>query len=76
MIKASRYFPFLQWTKTYDGTVLTSDLLAAVIVAPLSVWAAPFGVRLAHRIPRRTLELAFAAFLATISIRFLIDLLG
>lgn len=32
MIKASRYFPFLQWTKTYDGTVLTSDLLAAVIV--------------------------------------------
>ncbi len=51
------------------------NLLAAVIVAPLSVWAAPFGVRLAHRIPRRTLELAFAAFLASISIRFLIDLL-
>jgi uncharacterized membrane protein YfcA len=51
------------------------NLLAAVIVAPLSVWAAPFGVRLAHRIPRRTLELAFAAFLATISIRFVIDLL-
>jgi uncharacterized membrane protein YfcA len=52
------------------------NLLAAAIVAPLSVWAAPFGVRLAHRIPRRTLELAFAAFLATISIRFLIDLLS
>jgi uncharacterized membrane protein YfcA len=51
------------------------NLLAAVIVAPLSVWAAPFGVRLAHRIPRRKLELAFAAFLATISLRFLIDLL-
>jgi uncharacterized protein len=51
------------------------NLLAAVIVAPLSVWAAPFGVRVAHRVPRRTLELAFAAFLATISIRFVIDLL-
>jgi len=51
------------------------NLLAAVIVAPLSVWAAPLGVRIAHRIPRRTLELAFAAFLATISTRFLIDLL-
>lgn len=51
------------------------NLLAAVIVAPLSVWAAPFGVRVAHRIPRRKLELAFAAFLATISLRFLIDLL-
>lgn len=51
------------------------NLLAAVIVAPLSVWAAPLGVRVAHRIPRRTLELAFAAFLTTISVRFLIDLL-
>jgi uncharacterized protein len=51
------------------------NLLGMAIVAPLSVWAAPYGVRLAHRIPRRSLELAFAAFLASISIRFLIDLL-
>lgn len=52
------------------------NLLAMVIVAPLSVWAAPFGVRLAHRVPRRTLELAFAAFLASIALRFLIDLIA
>lgn len=32
MFKASRYFPFLQWVKAYDGATLTSDLLAAVIV--------------------------------------------
>ena len=51
------------------------NLLGLAIVAPLSVWAAPYGVRVAHKIPRRTLELAFAAFLASISIRFLIDLL-
>ncbi|MFA5898238.1 MAG: sulfite exporter TauE/SafE family protein [Hyphomicrobium sp.] len=51
------------------------NLLAMVIVAPLGVWAAPFGVRLAHRVPRRTLELAFAVFLASISVRFLIDLI-
>ena len=51
------------------------NLLGLAIVAPLSVWAAPYGVRLAHNIPRRTLELCFAAFLASISIRFLIDLL-
>jgi uncharacterized membrane protein YfcA len=51
------------------------NLLGMAIVAPLSVWAAPYGVRLAHRIPRRTLELAFAAFLASVSLRFLIDLL-
>ena len=52
------------------------NLLGMAIVAPLSVWAAPYGVRVAHRIPRRALELAFAAFLASVSIRFLIDLLG
>lgn len=51
------------------------NVLGAAIVAPLSVWAAPYGVRLAHRIPRRALELAFAAFLASISLRFLIDVL-
>jgi uncharacterized membrane protein YfcA len=52
------------------------NLLGLAIVAPISVYAAPYGVRVAHAIPRRTLELAFAAFLATVSIRFLIDLLG
>ena len=51
------------------------NLLGLAVVAPLSVWAAPYGVRVAHKIPRRTLELAFAAFLASISIRFLSDLL-
>jgi uncharacterized membrane protein YfcA len=52
------------------------NLVGMVIVAPLSVYAAPYGVRLAHNIPRRWLELAFAAFLTSVSIRFLIDLLG
>ncbi|SEO72613.1 sulfate permease, SulP family [Salinihabitans flavidus] len=28
----SRYFPILQWSKTYDRETLTSDLVAAVIV--------------------------------------------
>jgi uncharacterized membrane protein YfcA len=52
------------------------SLVGMAIVAPLSVYAAPYGVRLAHNIPRRWLELAFAAFLASVSLRFLIDLLG
>lgn len=52
------------------------SLIGMVIVAPLSVYAAPYGVRMAHNISRRALELAFAAFLASVSIRFLIDLLG
>ena len=33
------------------------NLVGMVIVAPLSVYAAPYGVRLAHNIPRRWLEL-------------------
>jgi uncharacterized membrane protein YfcA len=52
------------------------NLIGVAIIAPISVMAAPYGVRLAHGIPRRKLELAFAAFLATVSIRFLISLLG
>ncbi len=58
------------------GSVGFVNLLGMAIVAPVSVWAAPYGVRIAHRVPRRTLELAFAAFLATIATRFLIDLLS
>jgi uncharacterized protein len=52
------------------------SLIGLAIIAPLSVFAAPYGVRLAHNIPRRKLELAFAAFLGTVSVRFLFDLLG
>jgi uncharacterized membrane protein YfcA len=51
------------------------SLIGAAIVIPASVFAAPFGVRAAHGIPRRTLELLFAAFLATIGGRFLYALL-
>ncbi|MEO3385001.1 sulfate permease [Mesorhizobium sp. CAU 1741] len=32
MSSLTRYLPVLQWSRTYDGTVLASDLLAAVIV--------------------------------------------
>jgi uncharacterized membrane protein YfcA len=45
--------------------------LGACLVAPLAVFAAPYGVHLAHRISKRTLELAFAAFIACVVARFL-----
>src|SRR5690606_28623553 len=32
-----RYLPFLQWLRTYDGNVLTSDRLAAVIVTTMLI---------------------------------------
>lgn len=47
------------------------SVLTALCVAPLSVVAAPVGVRLAHGVKRRTLELSFAAFLACVCARFL-----
>jgi len=51
------------------------SLLSAFIIVPVSVLVAPLGVRLSHGISRRKLELAFAIFLALISIRFLWTLL-
>jgi len=50
------------------------SLIGVAIMAPVSSFAAPYGARLAHRLSRRTLEIAFASFLLLISARFLISL--
>lgn len=50
--------------------------IGCLLVAPLSVFAAPFGVKLAHGISKRALELAFAAFIACVVLRFLSTLLS
>lgn len=46
----------------------------ALVVFPISVLAAPLGVRLAHGISKRKLELAYATFLAFVGVRFLMTL--
>lgn len=51
------------------------SLIATVIVAPTSVLTAPLGVRLAHALPKRALEIAFGIFLLVVCSRFLISLL-
>lgn len=48
------------------------SLIGAAIMAPASVLAAPWGVRLSHGLPRRKLEIAFAIFLALVGLRFLL----
>ncbi|MBM3543952.1 MAG: sulfite exporter TauE/SafE family protein [Alphaproteobacteria bacterium] len=58
------------------GSVGYVSLLGAALIVPASVLAAPFGVRLAHDLPRRTLELAFAAFLIFVAVRFVLSLFG
>ena len=50
--------------------------LGALLIAPLSVFAAPYGVTTAHGISKRKLELAFAVFLSCVVARFLWTLLG
>lgn len=52
------------------------NLLGAAIIIPASVFAAPVGVRLAHGLPKRSLELAFAAFMAVAATRFALSLAG
>ena len=47
------------------------SLIGVVLVAPLSSWIAPLGARLAHRLPKRRLEVAFGVFLLVVASRFL-----
>ncbi len=52
------------------GSLGYVSLLGAAVIIPASVMAAPLGVRLAHGISRRALELAFATFLTVVAGRF------
>jgi len=52
------------------------NLIGAAVIIPASVYAAPWGARIAHGIPRRKLEIWFGCFLATIAIKYLVELLG
>lgn len=47
------------------------SLLGLALIAPVSAYFAPFGARLAHRMQKRTLEIAFGLFLLTVSLRFI-----
>lgn len=52
------------------------NVLGALLIVPMTFFAVPWGVRLAHGISKRKLELAFSAFLAVVAIRFLVSLIG
>ncbi len=51
------------------------NVLGAAVIIPASVLVAPLGVRLAHGLPKRKLELAFAFFMAAVAMRFAISLI-
>ncbi|MEZ5907527.1 MAG: sulfite exporter TauE/SafE family protein [Hyphomicrobiaceae bacterium] len=56
------------------GSIGYVSLLGAAIIAPASVLAAPWGVRVSHGIARRTLEIAFGLYMLVIGLRFLASL--
>jgi uncharacterized protein len=51
------------------------SLIGVALMAPVSSFLAPYGARLAHRLSRRTLEIAFGGFLLLVSLRFVISLI-
>ena len=50
------------------------SLIGFVVMAPISSYVAGFGARLAHKTPRRRLEIVFGLFLATMAVRFVASL--
>jgi uncharacterized membrane protein YfcA len=51
------------------------SLLGFALMAPVSSFTASYGVRLAHWLPRRKLEIGFGIFLMFASLRFIISLI-
>lgn len=51
------------------------SLIGAILVIPTSLITAPLGVRVAHAMSKRTLEIAFGTYLFIVGTRFAISLL-
>jgi uncharacterized membrane protein YfcA len=52
------------------------SFIGAAVMAPISSFIAPYGARLAHKLPGRCLEIGFGIFLLTVSARFVKSLIG
>lgn len=52
------------------------SLIGAVLVMPMSLFTAPLGVRVAHALSKRWLEVAFGCYLLIVGSRFLFSLLS
>lgn len=52
------------------------SLVGFILFIPTSMWLAPVGARIAHRLSKRKLEVSFGLFLLVVSLRFLWDLLA
>jgi uncharacterized membrane protein YfcA len=52
------------------------SFIGVAVMAPISSFSAPFGARLAHVLPARSLEIGFGIFLLLVSARFVVSLVG
>jgi uncharacterized protein len=52
------------------------SLIGVALIAPTSTFFAPYGARLAHRLPKRQLEIGFGIFLVLVCLRFLWSVVG
>jgi uncharacterized membrane protein YfcA len=50
------------------------SLIGFALMAPVASFTAPYGARLAHRLSKRRLEIAFGCFLLTVCVRFVVSL--
>ena len=67
------------WPKMADLPPLSLgfvSVIAVLVMMPTSIWTAPIGARLAHRLSKRRLEASFGIFLLLVSARFLYSLIG
>jgi uncharacterized membrane protein YfcA len=51
------------------------SVIGVILIAPVSSYTAPFGARLAHRLPKRRLEIGFGLFLIAAAMRFAVSLI-
>lgn len=57
------------------GSIGYVSLIAFACIVPASVLTAPIGANLAHKLPRRRLEIAFGLFLLIVCLRFLYSII-
>ncbi len=50
--------------------------IAVAIIIPVTLAVAPLGVRAAHRLDKRQLELGFGLFMLLVSARFMVSVLA
>lgn len=66
-------FVFTGWSdpRLPPGSLGYVNLIGLALIAPMTVWAAPVGVRIAHKLDKRQLNSLFGIFLFVVSCRMI-----